>query len=385
MKILISSTYYYPYISGGAEISTQIMAEGLASQGHDIEIITNGLSDEDELVNGVIVHRRVMPDYNIAMNPFLDKRNKFSKVNKLIELYREFFFSKTYYSIYKSLMKKKSFDVVHASGNLYCMGRYNFWKAALALNIPVSQAIRDPKLVHLDFLNGKLDRALSRVSAQSVNRISSLVAPSKYMMNFYNERGVSNSKEIVIPNAVEMEFIQSDYKNKENIILYVGRIADEKGILTLVNAMKEVGNLCELHVIGSGSALDQVNLPLNVKIVGFLKRDFVYEYMKKSKAVILPSEWSEAFGRTIIEAVANGTIPIGSDSGAIPEILDEGYIFKAKNTYELSKLIKKVVNYDEVMYINEIEKLQGQCQKYKKSNYIKLWENFFISEEVNSK
>lgn len=37
--------------------------------------------------------------------------------------------------------------------------------------------------------------------------------------------------------------------------------------------------------------------------------------MKKSKVVVLPSEWEEAFGRVLIESIFNGTIAIGSDRG----------------------------------------------------------------------
>lgn len=383
MKILIASTYYYPYINGGAEISTQIMAEGLVAKGHSVEIITNGMANEDEMVRGVLVHRRVMPDNAIAMNPFRENKEQIGKLDKLREIYREFFYSRKYYRLYNDLIDSDSFDAVHASGNLYCMGRCSFWKASLNNNLSVSQALRDPKLVHLDFLKGKLDPILIKISSLSVKKLSSLVAPSKYMMDFYNIRRVQNSKQVIVPNAVETEFIQPDYKAKKNVVLYVGRIANEKGITTLINAMNLVGDLCELHIIGKGDALDQTQLPSNVKIIGFLEREDVYQYMQNSKAVILPSEWPEAFGRTIIEAVANGTIAIGSDSGAIPEILNKKYVFTTKNTSELACLIKKVVCYDKETYVNEIEHLQLDCQKYKKENYIKAWEDFFISERVN--
>jgi glycosyltransferase involved in cell wall biosynthesis len=66
--------------------------------------------------------------------------------------------------------------------------------------------------------------------------------------------------------------------------------------------------------------------------------------MNALDALILPSwtvpSWKEQFGRVIIEAQACETPVIGSDSGAIPEILAEGgLIFPERNPAALAMAI----------------------------------------------
>ena len=43
--------------------------------------------------------------------------------------------------------------------------------------------------------------------------------------------------------------------------------------------------------------------------------------MRESKATILPSEWWETFGLTVIESISEGTPVVVSDLGALPEIV----------------------------------------------------------------
>lgn len=43
--------------------------------------------------------------------------------------------------------------------------------------------------------------------------------------------------------------------------------------------------------------------------------------MQTAKCVVLPSEWYETFGLTVIEAMSVGTPVVVSDLGALPEIV----------------------------------------------------------------
>ena len=47
----------------------------------------------------------------------------------------------------------------------------------------------------------------------------------------------------------------------------------------------------------------------------------VRSLMRESKATILPSEWWETFGLTVIESISEGTPVVVSDLGALPEIV----------------------------------------------------------------
>lgn len=57
MRIVIVCTLYPPYILGGAEKSTALLAEGLLKQGHDVFVITTGQEDDQVKINGINVYR----------------------------------------------------------------------------------------------------------------------------------------------------------------------------------------------------------------------------------------------------------------------------------------------------------------------------------------
>jgi len=67
--------------------------------------------------------------------------------------------------------------------------------------------------------------------------------------------------------------------------------------------------------------------------------------MRKSNIVVLPSLHEEQYGRVIQEAVACGNIVIGSNIGAIPEIIkDKDLLFRPGDYNELSKIIQALTD-----------------------------------------
>ena len=65
--------------------------------------------------------------------------------------------------------------------------------------------------------------------------------------------------------------------------------------------------------------------------------------MQNSHLTVIPSEWNEQYGRIIQEAVACGSIVIGSDIGSIPEIItNKNFIFKPGDVNHLKEKIENV-------------------------------------------
>ena len=58
-----------------------------------------------------------------------------------------------------------------------------------------------------------------------------------------------------------------------------------------------------------------------MEFVGLQDKSVVCEMMRNAKCVMLPSEWYETFGLTVIEAMAKGTPVVVSDLGALPELV----------------------------------------------------------------
>jgi glycosyltransferase involved in cell wall biosynthesis len=80
--------------------------------------------------------------------------------------------------------------------------------------------------------------------------------------------------------------------------------------------------------------------------------------------VVIPSLWEEPFGLIPLEAVACGALPLVSDRGFLPQIVDEvdrGLIHPAGNPEELSRKIKDWLNQSNKI---TVEKLQQFHKKH---------------------
>jgi len=119
------------------------------------------------------------------------------------------------------------------------------------------------------------------------------------------------------------------------VIGFIGRLIPEKGVLDLAQA---VPSLPESHflILGKGPLYEQLQHQPNTTVCPAVPHQQVPQYLGAMDVLVLPSrttpQWKEQFGRVLIEAMACGVPIIGSDSGAIPEVIaDAGLIFPEGN------------------------------------------------------
>ena len=101
-KIVLFNTLYYPYIVGGAERSTQLIAETLCKKGYDVAVISTGKQDEEVVVNGVKVYYVYIP--NIFWRHEANSQNTINRSLWRAIVYFNFF---TEAKIRKILLKEK--------------------------------------------------------------------------------------------------------------------------------------------------------------------------------------------------------------------------------------------------------------------------------------
>lgn len=84
--------------------------------------------------------------------------------------------------------------------------------------------------------------------------------------------------------------------------------------------------------------------------MGYISHPEVPLYLSAFDLLVLPSEtqphWKEQFGRVIIEAIACGTPVIGSDSGEIPNLIQQtggGLIFPEGEPEVLAQQLKQLI------------------------------------------
>ena len=129
----------------------------------------------------------------------------------------------------------------------------------------------------------------------------------------------------------------------------------EKGVLELCEAMKNYPEK-KLYVAGSGKLENEV-LKYNINYLGRIPLKDIDTFYSCIDLLAVPSQttksWSEQYGRVIVEAMARGIIVIGSDSGAIPEVIsNDRLIFKEQSVNSIVEKIGYISNLPESELLN---------------------------------
>lgn len=388
MKVLIFAEVYFPDVMGGGEFSTKQMTEGLVKKGHEVVVYCLGKNTCEEVIEGVHIKRKYIKgisEYYLSSTKNNSVKNPLTSFGKIVRKWPDLYLSPKWYKKYKTIITREAPDLVHTVSPMSYLGRVNLWKAASDLNIPVSHVCRSPRLLELNFFGGKLNRYNIRRNVKACSYLTALAAPSKFMLGLHNNVNIKGQKfNEVIYNSVDFKKLPlsaEQIEQKENMVLYAGRLTEEKGILTLIKAVNELEGV-RLLLIGRGELAERIKNENKVEVVDWMDRESLYTYMKKAKAVILPAEWDEAFGRILIEAIYNGTIGIGSDRGGIPEVLgfDEKYIFHAGDADGLRKRIERVISMSPIEYKEEIDRQQNMTSGFTDEKYVENWEKFFLQQ-----
>jgi glycosyltransferase involved in cell wall biosynthesis len=200
---------------------------------------------------------------------------------------------------------------------------------------------------------------LARVRTWCASRyIAEIVAVS----DFVRDRDVSqlhfSEKQVVrVYNGVDTaRFVPKSSGHHEVFtIVFAGQLIPEKGLLTLLRAIKilrEDGARIRLIVAGTGKQEQELKSfcehPMLKTAVEFLGQcDSVESLFSEADAVIVPSEWAEAFGFVAAEALACGACLIVSNAGGLPEIVgrDEtaGLVFSKGDVNDLTAKLRALM------------------------------------------
>ena len=129
---------------------------------------------------------------------------------------------------------------------------------------------------------------------------------------------------------------RSQYGISGPYVLFVGRLASNKGLLPLVEAFSSVAQEhsdATLVLVGEDggmrapveAAAQRQGLGTRLRILGHVGDDAVLaDAYRDARLTVLPSEY-EAFGLVLLESLAQGTPVVASRVGGIPEFVPDGH------------------------------------------------------------
>ncbi|BCS80361.1 glycosyltransferase family 4 protein [Anaerocellum diazotrophicum] len=202
------------------------------------------------------------------------------------------------------------------------------------------------------------------------DHVDKFIALTNFSKNIFVKFGIPAEKIAVKPNFIFEEDIKPVYE-KEDYIIFVGRLSYEKGIMTLLQAMKELNDEVKLLIVGDGPLRDEVikfiqkNNLKNTKYLGPQKREKVLELIGKAKFLVFPSLWFEGFPMVLLEAFSVGTPVLASNLGGIPEIVEEGVngrLFDPCEKNNIAYIIDKLAC--KIVYKNTVQIKNIWLEKY---------------------
>jgi len=382
MKILLVNKFHF--IKGGSERYYFDLAENLKQHGH--EVIFFSMQHEK---NMPCAQEKYFTDFVLTEK----KTFNLAGVKSVLKLWWNFDASKKI----NQLIQDEKPDLVHLH-NISHQISPSILKVIKKYKLPVVMTLHDYKLVCPNgkmFTHGKVcekcqgqkyfncfkNKCVKNSYLASLatwlemtlhhkilkiyeKNIDLLIAPSEFLKNKMIAWGMPKEKVVHLPYFINTNFASTTTETKkENYVLFLGRLSEEKGIGVLIEAMQELPNI-QLKVIGPGLEEQKIKTYLtahnikNIELLGYKTGKDLYKIISQSQCLIIPSIWYEVTGLVILEAYLNNTPVIGSDIGGIPEVVKDketGYLFQTNNSQELTEKIKLIFkNYEnqEIMAAN---------------------------------
>lgn len=349
MRILILNTNYYPYISGGAEISTQLLAETLSALGNEVWICTIADTEKREVVNGVNV---IYTNYRNVYWAYKGTKSKWKKsIWHFLDIYNYRF-----EDYFRKLIDEIKPDVIHT--NNICGFSCVVWHVVKSMKIPIVHTLRDYYLLCYKstmFKNGKTCtkqctkcKWSSMVPKMISQNIDGVVGISHFILDKHLKCGYFSKTKYreVIYNSIEKTKSTAD--RDPYTIGYMGSILPSKGVERLISDFSKLDNKNYTLEIAGDCNTDYVAYLKNKYSspnIKFLGRVSAKDFLSHISLLVVPSEWHEPFGRVVGEAIMAGCPVFVSNRGGMPELVnhENGRVFSLEEKDSLFNLLSDYV------------------------------------------
>lgn len=180
---------------------------------------------------------------------------------------------------------------------------------------------------------------------------SSFICPSGFMAERLSRSGVAKEYLKVLSNFANPEkYVGYDVnETPEDYFCYVGRLSSEKGVATLLKAVRLAG--VKLKVAGTGPMEEELknmyaDVP-DIEFLGQLDSAGVARLLRDAAASVMPSECYENNPLGVIESLCLGAPVIGAEIGGVPELIRDdadglrrGVTFPSRDATALAEILR---------------------------------------------
>ncbi len=359
---VFSIVTYWHGLRGGMDLHGKHLLEGLSERNHKVTVITTKHPEckKYEEINGIRI-------YYLEQTTFGSPRKGWKKqsINKL-----------------KEISKKESIDVVLSQS----LAGFGVVKVAKSMGIPfvtvmhgyatmgfqsILNQVRSLKEGYLYLVRSYFSAVYYSIFQELPLLINSsyIIAVSDEVRRVIGKRPyVKRDRIKVINYGINLKLfnpseeerkttrLRLNISSQDEVVLFLSLLSKQKGANIAIKALKELASRKNLKLILAGDGeyfkeaqllVKKLKLESRVIFTGFVHNEDVHKYFNASDIFIFPTLRKESFGIVIAEAMACGKPVIASDTGSIPNVIDNGIngiLFPTGDFMELARQINLLLN-----------------------------------------
>ena len=332
MNILYCCDEYPPARNGGIGTVVKLVAEAMSRRGHRVVVAGkywkgNGRKTIEQ-INGVTVirfHKRSYKSLTLMLfNLFKSERNKQRKA--------QWIYSKTR-RLLERIVNQYSIDVIEMPDYVDDFIHFNGLKSE-SWNCFVPKIIRVHGSVSFlnHFLKGEQSERKIEQDRMYFGQADAICAVSAFSRDFVKDYICPERDVDVIYNPIEERWFKQTLDDQESqTILFFGKIAKMKGVLSLIKAFNLVAKefpFVKLKLIGNGDTeqvkeLVEPSISERVIFSGFMPQEHIMEEIDRSLFCVLPS-YFENFSMAALEVLARHKALIYTNRASGNELIEDG-------------------------------------------------------------
>ncbi|MBM7624197.1 glycosyltransferase family 4 protein [Sporohalobacter salinus] len=323
MRVLMVSWEYPPVSIGGLASHVEDLSQALVEEDVEVHLITQGgeVSDRYCEEDGVHVYRVDKP--NISTPDFLTWA---------------MLMNYNFLEVANSLLNDLDFDLIHIHD----------WLVGFT-GKTLKHSYHLPLVVTIHATESGRNHGIYNSHQQYINDVEWLlgyeawrvICCSEYMQGeIHGLFQTPKDKIDIINNGVDLDTfdveVESGFKDKYtdgNLVFYIGRLVQEKGVQHLLEAVPQVLSAApntEFVIAGKGPKLDELKAQAHrmrvadhITFPGYISEEEKEKLYQVADTAVFPSLY-EPFGIVALEAMASKTPVVVSGVGGFNEIIDDG-------------------------------------------------------------
>lgn len=186
------------------------------------------------------------------------------------------------------------------------------------------------------------------------SKVDAYIALTRSCHRTFAQYGVPAGRLFVKPNFLASPPEPSS--RHQGFVLFLGRLSVEKGLHTLLRASQRFRDI-PLKIAGDGPLREELrctakaNALEHVDLLGHRPASECLDLLGAARFLVMPSEWYETFGLTLVEAFACGKPVVASRLGAMAELVEHGrtgLLFEPGNAQDLADKVRWMVENEDV-------------------------------------